>query len=122
MKFLITRTSNWNGMDDLKLSKRWNITREKFDRVERFTLKSFEEFDKKFENFEGPFLSKGTNHRKVNGCIERTLKNNNEGQFIEINTLEDLVDLQNECGDIIMTLSMWNPNVNEIEIYDDYRE
>lgn len=124
MKFLINRTSNFNNMDDLKLSKKWNITEEKYDMVEQYDCKTFKEFDESELSFicKGTFISKGTNHKKTKNGIERTIPNSIEGQFIEINSLEDLISLQDECGDIIIATCMFNNNIKEIEIYDDYRE
>ena len=46
-----------------------------------------------------------------------------EGWFIEINTLEELIKFFNYCNnDLIITQSMYNHKLLELEIYDDYRE
>lgn len=119
MKFLITRTSSWNSTDDLKLSKRWKITKENYDHIDCRTCKTFEDFEKKFYK---KFTDDGINHEKFSGGIRRTFPNQCEGQFIEINTLEELIELYNECGDIIITQNINNGYITEIEIYDDYRE
>lgn len=63
-----------------------------------------------------------TNHRVENGQIkrDRILK----GWFVEINTLEELVEFTKKYdGDVIIsTNNENNPEFYELEIYDNYRE
>lgn len=42
--------------------------------------------------------------------------------FIEINSLEELMEFQKDYGDIVITENMRYGEMKEIEIYDDYRE
>ena len=42
--------------------------------------------------------------------------------LIEINSLEELMELQKDYGDIIIKDYFYNKNLKEIEIYDTYRE
>lgn len=119
MKFLITRTSVWEEDGDLKLSKKWQLKKEKFDYIQRFTFKTPEAYNKKNTK---DWFSEGYNHKKTKDGIQRALKDHSQGWFIEINSLEELMELYNEVGDIIISQSTFNPDITEIEIYDDYRE
>ena len=47
---------------------------------------------------------------------------NDEIWCIKINSLEELLKLQDKYGDIILTTCFKNNNIRELEIYDDYRE
>ena len=44
------------------------------------------------------------------------------GWFIEINTLEELLKFREKYGDLVLTKHYLNPEIVEVEIYDDYRE
>lgn len=118
MKFRITRTSLWSTQKPCE-----EAVKEKFTRVEIRGFKSFEEFDKKFGEIEGDWLSIGVNHCiNDEGYIQREFPDDAEGWFIEINTLEDLLKLQEKYGDIILSRDWDNPSILKLEIYDDYRE
>lgn len=118
MKFKVSRTSIW---DDRKPCE--EAVKETYTRVEVRTLGSFEEFDKKFGKIEGNWLSKGINHCiNQQGYIQREFPNDAVGWFVEINTLDELLHFQQKYGDIILTKDYNNPEVLELEIYDDYRE
>lgn len=54
--------------------------------------------------------------------IQREFPNDAVGWFVEINTLDELLHFQQKYGDIILTKDYYNPEVLELEIYDDYRE
>ena len=57
-----------------------------------------------------------------NPCCEESLEKNN-GWFIEINSIGDLIELINKYGDLIMAKDDYNKSKGyTIEIYDDYRE
>jgi hypothetical protein len=61
------------------------------------------------------------NHRVVDGYIKRDFEE--EAWFIDIETLEDLIKLQNEVKqELIIGKCFWNDEIQSIEIYDDYRE
>ncbi len=119
MKFKITRTSDFNG--DKKPCNQ--AIKESYTRVEIRTLGSFEKFDEKFGKQEGKWLSKGINHCINNmGYIQREFPNESTGWFIEVDTLDELIDFCNKHGDVIITRAWDNKNIYELEIYDDYRE
>ena len=52
----------------------------------------------------------------------KSFEDHDEIWVIEINTLEDLLDLKEKYGEIIVCTAYENPNINELEIYDDWRE
>ena len=117
MEFLLTATS---GPVDRYTDK---ATLKKYTKVEVRTVKTFSEFDDRFGKLEGTWLSKGINHKEVNGCIQREFPLGAEGYFIEINTLEELENLRLECGEeLVLTTSPDYQDIPCIEIYNDYRE
>lgn len=119
MKFLIRRTSERYEDGDLHLSKKWEIKKEKYDGIDRRTFKTFDEYE---AHCHEKWTDRGMDHKKIRGGIERVFPNNHTGQFLEINSLEDLMSLHDECGDLIISTALFNYNIPEIEIYDDYRE
>ena len=118
MRFVVRRASKWGDEDiDCKEAKHDNIVR-----VETRTLHSPEEFDAKFSNREGKWLSVGTNHRvDENGWITRDI-----GMIdvwsVEIDTLDELMKFCNKYGSIVIGDYMLNKAYKEILIYDDYIE
>lgn len=116
MEFKVTRTSMYEGKPCKEAVKK------RYTRVETRMFKNFEEFDRRFSNLEGKWLSKGVNHCVKRGYIQREFPNECEGWFINIDTLEELLAFQKKYGNIILTTDWRNPNVLELEIYDDYRE
>lgn len=116
MKFIVTRTSGWKD-SPCEEAKRDSIVR-----VETRTLCSPEEFDAKFSNREGKWLSVGSNHRvDKNGWITRD-NGTIDVWSVEINNLDELMEFCNKHGDVVIQNYMWNKAYKEIEIYDDYRE
>lgn len=113
MEFMITRTSVW--FDDKPCDEAYE---KDCMRKDVRTLKSFEEYDNKFKD---NFHDRGVNH-KINkdGYIEREFED--KAWFIEINSLEDLLEFENKFGPIIVSTSWTNYEYMMIEIYDDYRE
>ena len=113
MEFMITRASCWDNVkpcnEAYAKNYMWKDIR---------TLKSFEEYDNRFRD---NFLDTGINH-KINddGYIEREFED--EGWFIKIDTLEELLEFTNKYGDIVFGKTYRNYEMNGIEIYDDYRE
>jgi len=67
------------------------------------------------------WYSEGTNHRVINNNIARDL-GERDCYMIEINSLNDLMKLQNKYGDIVISTSYIDKTTPSIEIYDDYRE
>ena len=117
MEFLIRSTSG--GVEN-KIS---NTTIKKYTKREVRTCSTFEEFDKRFSRREGTWLSKGVNHKTSKGRIQREFPNGAEGYFIEINSIEELLELQKEVrSELIITSATDNESILAIEIYNDYRE
>ena len=119
MKFIIRRTSVWGNSSPCAEAKEEQVVE-----TETRTLHSPEEFDKKFADREGSWLSVGTNHRiDRNGYICRDRKKMNVWT-IEINSIEELIALSRKYGEIIITDHYLNINDMHptLEIYDDYRE
>ena len=98
----------------------------KFPILETSHHKSIEKYDNDIwkNDHLDKWLSQGTNHSKnESGYITREI-GEEEKWCIEINTLEELMDFKNEIkelydDDLILTESR---SVNEIEIYNYYRE
>ena len=113
MEFMVTRTSGWSDGKPCNEAYAKNYMRKDIR-----TLKSFEEYDNRFRD---NFLDTGINH-KINddGYIEREFED--EGWFVEIDTLEELLEFTNKYGDIVFGKTYRNYEMNGIEIYDDYRE
>lgn len=65
---------------------------------------------------------KEANRINERGYIQREFPNDSIGWFIEINSLEELMNFKNRYGDIVITNCWENQNITEIEIYDTYRE
>lgn len=119
MKFIIRRTSVWGNSSPCVEAKEEQVVE-----TETRTLHSPEEFDKKFADREGSWLSVGTNHRiDRNGYICRDRKKMNVWT-IEINSIEELIALSRKYGEIIIADHYLNINDMHptLEIYDDYRE
>jgi len=66
------------------------------------------------------WYKEGKNHRVEDGHIKRDFEN--EAYFININSLEELNELSNKYGELVISSSFGNKNIPSIEIYDDYRE
>lgn len=117
MEFLLTSTSG--GVED----RIPNAVIKKFTKVEVRYFSSFEEFDKRFSRIEGSWLSKGVNHKMFKGRIQREFPNGAEGHFIEINSIEELLEFQKKVGsELIITSATNNESIPAIEIYNYYRE
>ena len=117
MEFLLTSTSGWVE------NKIPNTVIKKYTKIEVRTCSTFEEFDKRFSKMEGSWLSKGVNHKTSKGQIQREFPNGAEGHFIEINSIEELLEFQKKVGsELIITSSFNNESIPAIEIYNDYRE
>lgn len=117
MEFLLTSTS---GGVEKQIP---NTTIKKYTKIEVRVFSSFEEFDKRFSWREGTWLSKGVNHKMSKDRIQREFPNGAEGHFIEINSIEELLEFQREVrSELIITSATDNWSIPAIEIYDDYRE
>lgn len=117
MEFLLTSTSG--GVED----RIPNAVIKKFTKVEVRYFSSFEEFDKRLSWMEGTWLSKGVNHKMSKGRIQREFPNGAEGHFIEINSIEELLEFHKKVGsELIITSATNNESIPAIEIYNYYRE
>ena len=117
MEFLLTSTI---GEVENKIP---NAIIKKYKKVEVRYFSSFEEFDKRFSRMEGNWLSKGVNHKMSKGRIQREFPNGAEGHFIEINSIEELLEFQRKVGsEFIITSATNNESIPAIEIYNYYRE
>ena len=67
--------------------------------------------------------SEGVNHKTSKGRIQREFPNGAEGHFIEINSIEELLEFQKKVGnELIITSAIDNESIPAIEIYNNYRE
>lgn len=118
MKFIVERTSIWGNDKPYEKCKLETV-----DRTEIRTLRTPEEFDAKFSDREGKWLSRGVDHCiDERGYIKRTHKNDINVWTIEINTLEELIALKDEVGERLILTTDYNSGLIGLEIYDDYRE
>jgi hypothetical protein len=113
--FLVTRTSQY--VSDEPPCARAELAR--YTPTQVRTVKDFDEFDRRFGDREGPWVSKGINHRVHPAGIARDMPDGAEGWFVEIPDLAALLEFSREHGPIVVGLDGGIPTV---EIYDDYRE
>ena len=117
MEFLLTSTIG--GVEN----QIPNAIIKKYKKVDVRYFSSFEEFDKLLSRMEGNWLSKGVNHKTSKGRIQREFPNGAEGHFIEINSLEELLEFHKKVGsELIITSATNNESIPAIEIYNYYRE
>ena len=117
MEFLLTSTA---GNVENRIP---NTIIKKYTKVEVKNFSSFEEFDKRLSWLEGNWLSKGVNHKASKGRIQREFPNGAEGHFIEINSIEELLEFQREVrNELVITSASDNESIPAIEIYNYYRE
>ena len=117
MEFLLTSTSGWVE------NRIPNAVIKKYTKIEVRGFSSFEEFDKRLSWMEGNWLSKGVNHKTSKGRIQREFPNGAEGHFIEINSIEELLEFHKKVGsELIITAATNNESIPAIEIYNYYRE
>ncbi len=117
MEFLLTSTIG--GVEN----KIPNAIIKKYKKVEVRYFSNFEEFDKRLSWIEGNWLSKGVNHKTSKGRIQREFPNGADGHFIEINSIEELLEFYRKVGsELIITSATNNESIPAIEIYNYYRE
>ena len=117
MEFLLTSTSGWveNQIP--------NAVIKKYTKIEVRGCSTFEEYDELFSRIEGNWLSEGVNHKTSKGRIQREFPNGAEGHFIEINSIEELLEFHRKVGsELIITSATNNESIPAIEIYNYYRE
>lgn len=114
MKFLISRTSEWGDKQPYK-----NAYLETFARIDERVVDDPSKLNYKPDREN--WYSNGSNHRVENGHIKRDFVS--EGWFINLNSLEELLEFKKEVGEDIVIQDSWmNDGILEIEIYDTYRE
>lgn len=109
MEFLLTSTS---GSVENSIP---NTVIKKYTIVEVRYCSTFEEFDKRFSRMEGSWLSKGVNHKVSKGLIQREFPNGAEGHFIEINSIEELLEFRNRYP---YTRSQWGEEIAEYDMQE----
>lgn len=114
MKFIVSRTSMYG--DDKPCDEASKMTYTRID------MRGADDPSKipAYKENSSLWYDEGTNHRIVKGKIMRDFEET--GWFIEINSLEELLEFQKKYGDLVLQHSMWNEEIPEIEIYDYYRE
>ena len=121
MEFKISRTSLGNDKKPCD-----DAYRKKIIRIDERGFKSFEEHDEKLPK-DKKWLERGFNHKilppneKI-GYEHIYREFDDEIWAIEIKTLEELLELKRKYGEIIVSTAFENPSINELEIYDDWRE
>jgi hypothetical protein len=105
MKFKITRTRDWNRNKPCK----------KAIKVEDVQTHTIKDVTSPYDLMMGieKWYADGVNHRVGDNCLQRDFISHH--WEIEINTIEELLDLIKEEGEIVM-------GDDSIEIYDNYRE
>jgi hypothetical protein len=112
MKFIITRTSVWYNENP----RCEGATKETVTKTSIGSWKTLA--DAKKDNGKGWFFKEGTfNHREIEGQVAHDY--HSECWVLEVNTVEQLIDLVKEYGNLILK---YRDSIPEIEIYDDYRE
>ncbi len=115
MKFLIRKTS---GYDDIKPHKK--AYQDKYTRIDERVVDSPEKL--KYFNAVEDWYGSCANHRVENGHILRDCEEC-MAWFIDINTLEELINLQREIDcELVIGDYYNNHDITFIEIYDSYRE
>ena len=115
MKVLVNRVSEYKNMDKAPCE---GAKKELYTRIDERNVCSVEQLS---ERNRIDWFKYGENHRTLpNGHIARdNPKGKGEGWFIEINTLEELIDFINKTDDVII---YQNSQFIELHIYDDYIE
>jgi len=121
MEFRISRTSIWT--DEKPCEEAY---KKEYIREDERGFASPEEFKEKLHE---DWFSEGFNHRIITNTKDNYINDTHiiryfkdEDWFIKINTIEDLLKLEEKYGDLIIRTFYDNKNYKEIEIYDDYRE
>lgn len=121
MEFEISRTSMWNDKKPCEEAYKKQIIR-----IDERGFETFEEHDERLPK-DKKWLEEGFNHKIIsanNKCDHQHIYRefNDEIWCIKINSLEELLKLQDKYGDIVLSTCFKNDNIRELEIYDDYRE
>ena len=119
MEFEISRTSMWYDEKPCEEAYKKEIIR-----IDERRFNDFDEFKERLhENWE----DEGFNHKIIpaNEKIDHQhiyREFNDEIWCIKISSLEELLELQDKYGNIVLSTCFKNNNIRKLEIYDDYRE
>ena len=121
MEFKISRTSL--SSDKKPCDEAY---RKKIIRIDERGFESFEEHNTKLPS-DKKWLAEGFNHKIVPAnkwCDHEHIYREFDDEIwaIEINTLEELLEFKRKYGEIIICTAFENPSINELEIYDSWRE
>lgn len=108
MKFMVSRTSNW----DAEVSPCEEAHREEYTSIDERTTDD--------PSFEPTWYDHGTNHRVEDGHIKRDFSD--VGWFVELDSLEALMEFRDKYERLVLGRYWDNNSIPSIEIYDDYRE
>lgn len=119
MEFEITRTSTWGETKPCE-----EAYRKKIIRIDERGFRNPEEYK---ERLHEDWFAEGFNHRIVDphGYYETEhiyREFDDEIWAIKINSLEELLELKEKYGDLVIENCFKNKSINSIEIYDYYRE
>lgn len=119
MKFIIKRASIWDEEDSIncKEAKKETLQLTRLDYRTVETLKKA-----KTMKWYNRWFNHGTNHREENGYIVCDVIEYCIVWTIELNSLEDLMNLQSNYGNIIINTTNYLEIPNELKIYDAYIE
>ena len=121
MEFEISRTSMWHDKKPCEEAYKKQIIR-----IDERGFETFEEHNERLPR-DKKWLEEGFNHKIIpaNNKFDHQhiyREFNDEIWCIKINSLEELLALQDKYENIILSTSFKNNNIRELEIYDDYRE
>lgn len=119
MKIKITRTTMWSFNENEKPHKDAFISKLPKWRTHVRSCKSFDEFDERFADREGKWISKGVNHRVEGQCIYREERQEGKAWYIKISSMKALNEFIKENGQCVL---MMEDGELLLEIYDGYRE
>ena len=120
MKFMVSRTSqsSWDAGSPCP-----GAYRDTYTRIDERAVND----PAKVRVHEGEtdwWYREGENHRlsqKTRGRIQRDFPNQ-QGWFIDLETLDDLMRLHRQTTDLVIGTALDNPAIPSIEIYDTWRE
>ncbi len=116
MKFIVTRVSLY-GDEEIKSCS--NAIKEKIIYTDIRTVSKSEDVPA-YKGRSDWWYKEGANHRLIDNNIARDLEK--EEWFIEISSLEELMNFIEDVGKIIIRNHFKYTSFKEIKIYDDYIE
>ena len=116
MEFMVSRTSS-HSMDAKPCKEAYLKA---YTRIDERTVNSPSKIPFYKNQPDDWWYSEGKNHRVEHGHIMRDF--DDEGWFIELDTLEDLLKFHKKYGRLVIEHHWNNHSILEIEMYDDWRE